>query len=125
MMHIRLYREGGVIRGISQYKKRKRKRGNTYTIADEQPSTLGVPDFKKGLGLQESIESGCYDRLVRLITWLDDSVGGAHANWKEARVDHDRVQMPSAAIISKAIQSKSDWIFKAIGGSVRKEEWIV
>jgi hypothetical protein len=114
-----------VIRGIGQYKKRKRKRGNTYTIADEQPSTLGVPDFKKGLGLQESIESGCYDRLVRLITWLDDSVGGAHSNWKEARVDHDRVQMPSAAIISKAIQSESDWIFKAIGGSVRKEEWIV
>jgi hypothetical protein len=35
---------------------KKRKRENTYTIADEQPSTLGVPDFKKGLGLQESIE---------------------------------------------------------------------
>jgi uncharacterized protein YjbK len=37
-------------------KKRKRKRENMYTIADEQPSTLGVLDFKKGLGLQESIE---------------------------------------------------------------------
>jgi hypothetical protein len=34
---------------------------------------------------------GCYDRLVELITWLDDSVGGAHADWKEARVNHDRV----------------------------------
>jgi hypothetical protein len=51
----------GPIRGISRYKKKKKeeeekKRRNTYTIADEQPSTLGVPDFKKGLGLQESIE---------------------------------------------------------------------
>jgi hypothetical protein len=33
----------------------------------------------------------CYDRLLKLITWLDDSIGGAHANWKEARVNHDRV----------------------------------
>jgi hypothetical protein len=68
---------------------------------------------------------GRYDQLVRLITWLDDSVGGAHANWKEARVDHDRVQMLSAVIIGKAIQSESDRIFKAIGGSVRKQDWIV
>jgi hypothetical protein len=68
---------------------------------------------------------GCYDRLERLVTWLDDSVGGAHADWKEARADHDRVQMSSAVIIGEAIQSESDRIFKAIGGSVRKEEWIV
>jgi hypothetical protein len=68
---------------------------------------------------------GYYDRLVRLVTWLDDSVRGAYANWKEARADNDRVQMLSAVIIGKAIQSESDRIFKAIGGSVRKEEWIV
>jgi hypothetical protein len=68
---------------------------------------------------------GYYDRLVRFVAWLDDSVGGTHANWKETRVDHDRVQMPSAVIIDKAIQSESDWIFEAIGGSVRKEEWNV
>jgi hypothetical protein len=68
---------------------------------------------------------GCYDRLIRLKTWLDDSVGGAHADWKEARADHDRVQMSSAVIIGKVIQSEGDLIFKAIGGSVREEEWIV
>jgi hypothetical protein len=62
---------------------------------------------------------------MTLVTWLYDSVGGAHANWKEAREDHDRVQMPSAVIIGKAIQSESDPIFEAIGGSIRKEEWIV
>jgi hypothetical protein len=54
MMHIRLYREGGRYVESANIKKRKRKKRkgeNTYTIADEQPSTLGVPDFKKGLGL--------------------------------------------------------------------------
>jgi hypothetical protein len=55
---------------------------------------------------------GCYDRLVRLITRLDDSVGGAHADWKEARADHDRIQMLSAVIISKVIQSDVNQIFK-------------
>jgi hypothetical protein len=68
---------------------------------------------------------GCYDRLVRLITRLDDSVGGAHADWKEARADHDRIQMPSAVIIGKDIQSEGNQIFKVFGGSVREDEWIV
>jgi hypothetical protein len=68
---------------------------------------------------------GCYDRLVRFIAWLDDSVGGAHADGKEKRAYRDRVQMPSAAIIGKAIQSESDRIFEAIGGSIRKEKRIV
>jgi hypothetical protein len=67
----------------------------------------------------------CYDRLVRLITRLDDSVGGAHADWKEARADHDRIQMPSAVIIGKDIQSEGNQIFKVFRGSVREEEWIV
>jgi hypothetical protein len=31
-------------------KRRKRKREDTCTIVDEQPSTLGVPDFRKVLG---------------------------------------------------------------------------
>jgi hypothetical protein len=39
--------------------------------------------------------------------------------------DHDRVQMSSVVIIGKAIQSESYRIFEAIGGSIRKEEWIV
>jgi hypothetical protein len=61
MMHMRLYREGGRYVESADIKKKKKeeeekKRRNTYTIADEQPSTLGVPDFKKGLRLQESIE---------------------------------------------------------------------
>jgi hypothetical protein len=43
----------------------------------------------------------------------------------EARADHDRVQMSIVVIIGRAIQSKSDRIFKAIGGSIRKEDWIV
>jgi hypothetical protein len=35
-------------------KKRKRKREDTCTIADEQPPTLGVPDFRKVLGYRSS-----------------------------------------------------------------------
>jgi hypothetical protein len=55
MAHIRLYREGG--RYVeSAGKKERRKRKGENTIADKQPSTLGVPNFKKCLGLQESIK---------------------------------------------------------------------
>jgi hypothetical protein len=54
MIRIRLYREGGrYVESANNKKKRekrKRKREDTCTIADEQPSTLGVPDFMKVLG---------------------------------------------------------------------------
>jgi hypothetical protein len=40
----------------TEKKKKRRKRKGENTIADEQPLTLGVPNFKKSLGLQESIE---------------------------------------------------------------------
>jgi hypothetical protein len=70
MIRIRLYREGGQYvksannkkrkkrkgkknkKGKKEYKKRKRKRKreDTCAIANEQPSTLGVPDFRKVLG---------------------------------------------------------------------------
>jgi hypothetical protein len=64
MIHIRLYREGGRYvestnnkerkkerkKEYKKKKKRKRKREDTCTIADEQPSTLGVLDFRKVLG---------------------------------------------------------------------------
>jgi hypothetical protein len=52
MAHIRLYREGG--RYVESAE--KKKKNNIYRIADEQPSTLGIPNFKKNLGRQESIE---------------------------------------------------------------------
>jgi hypothetical protein len=66
IIRIRLYREGGRYvesannkkiekekkKGKKNIKKekRKRKREDTCTIVDEQPSTLGVPDFRKVLG---------------------------------------------------------------------------
>jgi hypothetical protein len=53
-IRIRLYREGGrYVESANNNKKekeKKRKREDTCTIADEQPSTLGVPDFRKVLG---------------------------------------------------------------------------
>jgi hypothetical protein len=79
MMHIRLYREGGRYVESADIKKGKRKkRENTYTITDEQPSTLGVPYFKKGLGLQESIEvitKHSTERIHRWPLWLQDGYG--------------------------------------------------
>jgi hypothetical protein len=44
-----------------------------------------------GRNLPKTKLPGCYDRLVEFITELDDSVGGAHTNWMEARVNRDRV----------------------------------
>jgi hypothetical protein len=35
---------------------------------------------KVGRNLPKTKLPSCYDRLVKLITWLDDSVGGAHAD---------------------------------------------
>jgi hypothetical protein len=78
-----------------------------------------------GRDLPQTKLPGCYDRLVRIITRLDDSVGGAHADWKEARADYERIQMSSAIIIGKVIQYQGNRIFKVFGGSVREEEWIV
>jgi hypothetical protein len=34
---------------------------------------------------------GCCNRLVKLVSRFDDPVGSAHANWEEARVNHDRI----------------------------------
>jgi tRNA(Met) C34 N-acetyltransferase TmcA len=50
MVHIRLYREGGRYVESVEKKKKRRKRKGENTIADEQSSTLGVPNFKKVLG---------------------------------------------------------------------------
>jgi hypothetical protein len=44
-----------------------------------------------GRNLPETKLLGCYNRLIKFITGLDDSVGGAHADWKEVRENHDRV----------------------------------
>jgi hypothetical protein len=66
-----------------------------------------------GRDLSKTKLPGCYYQLVRLITRLDDSVGGAHADWKEARADHDRIQMSRTIIIGKVIQSEGNRISEA------------
>jgi hypothetical protein len=78
-----------------------------------------------GRNLPEAKLPSCYDRLIELISWLDDSVGGAYADWKEARANHDRIQMPSAVIIGKISQSKGDRVLKNFGISVGKEDRVV
>jgi hypothetical protein len=75
--------------------------------------------------LPEAKLPGCCDRVIELISWLDDSVGGAHADWKEARANHDRIQMPSAVIIGKISQSEGDRVFKNSRIGVGKEDRVV
>ena len=69
--------------------------------------------------------SGCYNRLIGFIARFDDSVRCAHANWKEAGTDHDRIQLPSAIVIGKVVQPKTDWIFKIFRSCVREEKRVV
>jgi hypothetical protein len=78
-----------------------------------------------GRNLPKTKLPGCYDRLVRFIAWFDNPVGGAYTDRKEARMDHDGVQISSAFIIGKVIQSKGTWIFKDFRICVRKVDWIV
>jgi hypothetical protein len=73
MAHIKLYREGS--RYVESTKKRK---NNIYRIADEQPSTVGVPNFKKSLGRQESIEvitKHSTEGIHQWLLWLQDGHG--------------------------------------------------
>jgi hypothetical protein len=78
-----------------------------------------------GRNFPEANLPGCYDRLIKLISRLDDSVGGAHADWKEIRANHDRIQMPSAIIIGKISQFEGDWVLKNFRISVEKEDRVV
>jgi hypothetical protein len=47
MIRIRLYREGG---DPWNWPVNQKEEEDTCTIVDEQPSTLGEPDFRKVLG---------------------------------------------------------------------------
>jgi hypothetical protein len=50
MTHIRLYREGADMWNRPKKEEEEKKKKRRNTIADEQPSTLGVPNFKKVSG---------------------------------------------------------------------------
>jgi hypothetical protein len=71
------------------------KQAKAFLACDEikQISSTLCQMMKKEVGwdLPKTKLLGCYDRLVRFIAWLDDSVGGTHADWKETRADHDGV----------------------------------
>jgi hypothetical protein len=68
---------------------------------------------------------GCYNRLVKLVSRFDDPVGSAHADWKEARANHDRVQAPGVDIISEVTQSERGWALKDFRVSIGEEDWVV
>jgi hypothetical protein len=68
---------------------------------------------------------GCNNRLVKLVSRFDDPVGSAHADWEEARANHDRVQALGVDIISEVNQSERGWALKDFRLSMGEEDWVV
>jgi hypothetical protein len=52
-----------------------------------------------GRHLRKAKLPGCYDRLIKLITRLENPVRGTHADWEKTGSDHDGVKAPSVCII--------------------------
>jgi hypothetical protein len=67
---------------------------------------------KKEVGrhLRKTELPGCYDRLVKLITRLEDPV---------------RVKAPGVGIIGNVGQSEGSRVLKELGIGIRKEVWVV
>jgi hypothetical protein len=68
---------------------------------------------------------GCYNRLVKLIPWLDDPIGGTHANWKKTGPNHNGVQAPSIGVIGKIGQLKRGWVLKELRIDIWEKIWAV
>jgi hypothetical protein len=63
--------------------------------------------------------------LIKLITRFDNPVGSAHANWEEARANHDRIQAPGVDIIGKVGQPERGQALKNFRLSIRKDDGVV
>jgi hypothetical protein len=68
---------------------------------------------------------GCYNRLVKLVSRFDDPVGSAHANWEEARANHDRIQTPGVDIIGEVSQPERGRALKDFRLSIGEKDWVV
>jgi hypothetical protein len=66
-----------------------------------------------------------YNRLIELISRFDDPVGSTHADWEEARVNHDRVQAPSVNIIGEVSQPEGRRALENFRLSVGEEDWVL
>jgi hypothetical protein len=82
---------------------------------------------KKEVGrhLRKTELPGCYDRLIKLVTRLEDPVRGTHANWEETRPNHDRIKAPGVGIIANVGQSEGSRVLKELGIGIRKEVRVV
>jgi hypothetical protein len=69
--------------------------------------------------------SGCYNKLIEIISWFDDLVGSSHADLEEARANHDRIQAPGVDIIGKISQPEGGRVLENFRFSVGKEDWVV
>jgi hypothetical protein len=69
--------------------------------------------------------SGCYNWLIELISRFDHPIGGTHADWEEARANHDRIQAPSVDIIGEVSQPEGGRALENFRLSVGEEDWDV
>jgi hypothetical protein len=51
-----------------------------------------------GRHLRKTKLQGCYDRLVKLITRLEDPIRSTHANWEKTGPNHNGVKAPSVSV---------------------------
>jgi hypothetical protein len=58
-----------------------------------QVDTFGCEMMKEEVrrNLPKAKLPGCYNPLIEFISWFDDPVGSTHADWEEARANHDRI----------------------------------
>jgi hypothetical protein len=68
---------------------------------------------------------GCCNRLIELISRFDDLVRSTHAEWEEARTNHDRIQAPGVDVIGEVSQPEGGRALKNFRLSVGKEDWVV
>jgi hypothetical protein len=78
-----------------------------------------------GRHLRKTKLPGRYNRLVKLITRLEDTIRSTHANWEEAGPNHNGVKVPSVGIIGNIGQTEGSWVLEEFGIGIRKKVWIV
>jgi hypothetical protein len=78
-----------------------------------------------GRHLRKTKLPGCYDRLVKLITRLEDSIRGTHANWEKAGPNHNGIKVPSVSIIGNVSQMEGSRVLEEFGIGIREKVWVI
>jgi hypothetical protein len=80
---------------------------------------------KMGRHLPKTKLPGCYDRLVELITGLEDPIRGTHANWEKAGPNHNGVKAPSVGVMGNIGQSEGSRVLEKFRIGIRKKVCVI